>query len=195
MNVQTQRKVFVNEEARQFFESSRLKWLFTRFCDERTELPSGRDAQGYFLIENHPITLAEFTFNEDYHRRGTWCTLELRPAVQWSKPAFTVSEYFLGGDYIDRVIVTSQNARMVELAVIDRDTFFDNTVRIRKSRTRPYDRVIGFAKSNRKPVVLSKFLLEYHLDLDSCLKSVDGLLRNNIVEVTLAYLRNKNRSK
>jgi hypothetical protein len=82
---------------------------------------------------------------------------------------------------------------MVELIDIDERTFFERTVRIRQSWGQRRQRVISFAKSNRKPVVLRKFLLSYQLDFDCCAESIEGLLRNNVVEIALDYVRGKRR--
>ncbi len=166
MHGEAQSKVYLNDEAKQLFESRRPELLFTWFCVERTDLPCGRDAEGYWVCEKSPVKFAEFTFNEDFGRRSDWCRFELCAPVEWSNPVFIVQEYSLGGNIVDRVIVTSRNGHIMELADIDEATFFERTFLVKQFWKR--QRQISFAKSNRKPVVLRKFLHTHRLDLDCC---------------------------
>jgi hypothetical protein len=189
MGGKAQSKVYLNDEARQLFESRRPGLLFTRFCVERTELPCGRDAEGYWVYERSPIRLAAFSFREDFDRRDDWCRFELHAPIQWTNPVFVVSEYFLGGNLVDKVVVTSSSGHVVELVDIDASTFFERTVRITQLWGSRRQRIIKFAKSNRKPVVLRRFLQSDQFDLDCCTKSIEGLLRNNVVEIARDYIR------
>jgi hypothetical protein len=38
---------------------------------------------------------------------------------------------------------------------------------------------------------LQKFLRTYQLDLDCCAESIEGLLRNNVVEIALEHVRGR----
>jgi hypothetical protein len=71
--------------------------------------------------------LADFSFREDFGRRDDWCRFELHSPVKWTNPVFVLSEYFLGGNLVDSVVVSSQNGHMVELTDIDELTFYSNT--------------------------------------------------------------------
>jgi len=42
-------------------------------------------------------------------------------------PVFVLSEYFLAGNLVDSVVVTSQNGHMVELTDIDERTLYTTT--------------------------------------------------------------------
>jgi hypothetical protein len=114
----------LNDEAVQLFESRRPELPFTRSCIEQVELPCGRDGQGYWVCARNPIRLAEFSFREDYGRRDNWCRFELHAPIKWTNPVFVVSEYFLGENLVDSVVITSRNGYMVGLLDIEDRTFF-----------------------------------------------------------------------
>jgi hypothetical protein len=71
--------------------------------------------------------LADFSFREDFGRRDDWCRFELHSPVKWTNPVFVLLEYFLGGNLVNSVVVSSQNGHMVELTDIDERTFYSNT--------------------------------------------------------------------
>ena len=86
--------------------------------------------------------------------------------------------------------LTSYGASFVEVDDIDLDTFFERQVKI--VRTRPHrEKILRFAKYNRKPRVLQRFFKEFVFPLDESLGT--SLLRHNLVELALYHIQRKNK--
>jgi hypothetical protein len=164
--------------------------LFTRYCIEKSELPIGEDGEGFLLFDEVPWSLSGFSFYAPYNKDGF--RLEIGPPTLWRNPAFFVSEYSLLGNGIDRIVMTSRDPQFVEIHEIDTESFFDRQVSVKRNRPRRY-RTFRFAKSYRKPVVLRRFLGDYRFDPTQRDGSIDWLLRNNLVEMSLAHMRSRSR--
>jgi hypothetical protein len=57
-----QPEVCFNDEAAEIFESRRPRLLFTRFCSEKTELPTGRDGERIGFVKGTQLDWRTLAF-------------------------------------------------------------------------------------------------------------------------------------
>ena len=86
--------------------------------------------------------------------------------------------------------MTSRDPQFVETQEIEAASLFERQVRL--ERNRPHrNKTFRFAKSNRKPVVLGRFLRDYRFEPTKRDGRITWLLPNNLVELALDHMRSR----